>query len=137
MAKAPDPKQVAAMIAAEEAAKQAAEVRAARERLVVWVLVDGERRVLRWLDTTARQVRQLRMVCGLGVDDLWRVIVDPLACPLDSLLAGWWLAGLQAGVEGEDYDALLDRSFADSPWLYFPDEEEIATDGEGDDDPPA
>ena len=118
MAKAPDPKQVAAMIAAEEAAKQAAEVRAAR-------------------DTTARQVRQLRMVCGLGVDDLWRVIVDPLACPLDTLLAGWWLAGLQAGVEGEDYDDLLDRSFADSPWLYFPDEEEIATDGVGDDDPPA
>ena len=137
MAKAPDPKQVAAMIAAEEAAKQAAEVRAARERLVVWVLVDGERRVLRWLDTTARQVRQLRDVCDLGVDDLWKAIVDPLSCPLDTLLAGWWLAGLQAGVAGEDYEALLDRSFADSPWLYFPDEDEIATDGPGDDDPPA
>ena len=137
MAKAPDPKQVAAMIAAEEAAKQAAEVRAARERLVVWVLVDGERRVLRWLDTTARQVRQLRVACGLGVDELWRALVDPFSCPLDTLLAGWWLAGLQAGVAGEDYDDLLDRSFADSPWLHFPDEEEVATDGAGDDDPPA
>ena len=70
MAKAPDPKQVAAMLAAEEAAKAAAAVRAARERLVMWVFIDGERRVLRWLDTTARQVRQLRDVCDLGVDDL-------------------------------------------------------------------
>ena len=53
MAKAPDPKQVAAMIAAEEAAKQAAEVRAARGRMVMWLFIDGERRVLRLLDTTA------------------------------------------------------------------------------------
>ena len=137
MAKAPDPKQVAAMLAAEEAAKQAAEVRAARERMVMWLFIDGERRVLRLLDTTARQVRQLREVCGIGVPELWNSFYDPHTCPLDSLLAGWWLAGLQAGVVGESYDKLLDRSFNDSPWIHYPDDDEIATDGVGDDDPPA
>ena len=137
MAKAPDPKQVAAMLAAEEAARVAAEVRAARERMVMWIFVDGERRVLRWLDTSARQVRQLRESCRLGVPELWQQLVSPLDCPLDTLLAGWWLAGLQAGVEGERFDDLLDRSFAASPWLYYPSEEEVATDGQGDDGPPA
>lgn len=128
MAKAPDPKQVAAQLAAEEAAKQAAEVRAARERMVMWIFVGGERRVLRWLDITARQVRQLRQVCDLNVNDLWFALADPVACPFDTLLAGWWLAGLTSGVEGEQFDGLLDRRFDDAPWLHFPSEEEIAAD---------
>jgi hypothetical protein len=37
VAKAPDPKKVAAELAAEEAARVAAEVRQARERMVMWV----------------------------------------------------------------------------------------------------
>ena len=136
MAKAPDPKKVAAALAAEEAARVAAEVRQARERMVMWVFIDGERRVLRQVDTTARQVRQLRDECGMSMNELWVPLLGMSDCPLDVIVAAWWLAGLQAGVEGETYDGLLDRSFADAPWLHYPTEEEVASDGVGDDSPP-
>lgn len=137
MAKAPDPKEIARLRAAEEAAKQAEEVRKAREAMVMWVFLGGERRVLRMLDTTALQVRELRRTCGLGLNELWLALYDPGATPLDTLLAAWWLAGMQAGVEGETFEGLLGRSFADAPWLHFPSEEDIAEDAAGDDDPPA
>lgn len=137
MAKAPDPKKVAAALAAEEAARAANEVRQARERMVVWVFIGGGRRVLRAVDTTARQVRQLRDEWDMGMGDLWPPLLGLDSCPLDVIMAAWWLAGLQAGVEGETADGLLDRSFADAPWLHYPTEEEVATDGVGDDSPPA
>lgn len=137
MAKAPDPKEIARLRAAEEAARQAEEVRKAREAVVMWVFLGWERRVLRMLDTTALQVRELRRTCGLGLNELWLALYDPGATPLDTLLAAWWLAGMQAGVEGETFEGLLGRSFADAPWLHFPSEEDIAEDAAGDDDPPA
>lgn len=131
MAKAPDPKKVAAEL-------RSAEARKAREGLVMWVYLHGERRVLRWLDVSARQEMQLRQTTGITHTALWQDLFSS-AVPLSSILAAWWLAGLIDGVEGEDYDALLDLTYDADPALHFPEDSEVADDDKdgGDDGPPA
>ncbi len=137
MAKAPDPKQVAAQMAAEQARREAEEHRAAREKLVMWVFVGGERRVLRDVDIKGTHVRMLREQAKTSTNELWSQLVLMALCPLDMVLTAWWLAGLQAGVV-EPLDEVLDRSSSDAPWLHYPSDEEIATDDGGDQfDPPA
>lgn len=131
MAKAPDPKKVAAEL-------KSAEARKAREGLVMWVYLHGERRVLRWLDVSARQEMQLRQTTGITHTALWQDLLSG-GCPMSSVLAAWWLAGVIAGVEGEDFDASLDTTYEADPALYYPEADEIAADGaeDGDDGPPA
>jgi hypothetical protein len=134
MAKAPDPVAVAAMIAEEEARQAAAEIRKIRESVVVWLILDGERRVLRYLDITARQAGQLR-AAGWTVDAVFRGLSDG-AGSLDMFAAGWWLAGAQAGIS-VDIDGVLDIKYNDAPGIRWPTDEELATDEAGDDNPPA
>lgn len=136
MAKAPDPKQVAAQMAAEQARREAEETRAAREKLIIWVFVGGERRVLRDVDFKGTHVRMLREQAKVTTTELWSHMFQMGLCPLDMVLVAWWAAGLQAGVV-ESLEDVLDRSFADAPWLHYPSDEEIATDDGGDPfDPP-
>jgi hypothetical protein len=133
MAKAPDPTAVAAMIAEEEARQSAAEIRKIRESVVVWLVLDGERRTLRYLDITARQAGTLR-AAGWTVDAVFRGLADG-AGSLDTFAAGWWLAGAQAGHTGAIED-VLDIRFDQAPGVRWPTDEEMATDEAGDDDPP-
>ena len=138
MATAPDPKKVAAQLAAEKAAEEAAKLKAEREKLVAWLFLAGERRVLRDVDIRGTHVRRLRVEAEIGPFDVWPELLRGAACPLDSFVAGWWLAGMQAGVVGESFAGLLEGvSHADEPWVHYPSDEELATDGGDPYDPPA
>ena len=86
MAKAPDPKQVAAQMAAEQARREAEETRAAREKLIIWVFVGGERRVLRDVDFKGTHVRMLREQAKVTTTELWSHMFQMGLCPLDMVL---------------------------------------------------
>ena len=135
MANAPDPKKLAAELAADAARKAAEEQRERRESTHLWLFVDGERRVLRMAETSARHVQALRRE-GWDLNEVWAKLLGGEGGALDVFVAGWWLAGLQLGLV-EEFDKLLDMSFAASPHVYFPSDEERASDGGGALDPPA
>lgn len=143
MAKAPDPKQVAAQMAAEEQRRLAAELKAEREKLVVWVGLGDERRVLRDVDIKGTHVRMLREQAGMTTpamwQSVWQAMIQPDAMvPLDVILVLWWMAGLQIGTVELLEDVLDIHSHADAPWVHYPSDEELATDSGGDPfDPPA
>lgn len=132
MATAPDPKALRLELAEKEALEEAAKVKAAREKLVAWVLLDGERRTFRYLDFRGVDAAPLR-AHGLRHNEIWQGILN--GPDLDHLLAAWWLAGRHAGVTGEDLGELLGRSFDAAPGYRFaPDEDE--DEAEDDDSPP-
>lgn len=134
MAKAPDPIKLKAEQAAEEARQQAEELRKAREALVLVIGMGDESRVLRFQATTARMVGRLRREAKLGEIELWGLLFEIPEPPLDALAVGWWLAGLQAGID-EPLD--LDLDHESSSWRHLVDLEDVAVLGDGDDDPPA
>lgn len=130
MAKAPDPKQVAAELARENAAKAREEMRKARRRMVLWLWLDDDRRVLRLADVSAVQEQRLADV-GVDVIRLFRSLAltsDRTEIPLRDMLAGWWLAGMQAGVDGETWESLQPVTLDAAPYVLFPSDEELATD---------
>lgn len=135
MASAPDPKQLAAELAEAEARQRAEEMRANRERTQLWLFVDGERRVFRMADTTARHVQALRRQ-GLDLTVVWTEILSGGGGALDIFVAAWWLAGMQQGLV-EEFDKLLDMNFSAAPYVHWPSDEERESDGGGVLDPPA
>lgn len=132
MASAPDPKQLAAEMAIETARKKAEEQRKVREETELWLFANGERRVLRMADMSARHVQALRRA-GMNVAEVWAEIMSGA---MDVFVAAWWLAGMQAGVV-EEFDKLLDMDMRAAPYVHFPSDEERETDGGGVLDPPA
>lgn len=134
MAKAPDPLKLKAEREAEEARAAAEELRKAREALVLVIGRGDEQRVLRFQATTATMVGRLRREAKLRELELWGMLFEAPEPPLDALAVGWWLAGLQAGID-EPLD--LDIDHETSAWRHLVDPEEAdAIDGGGDDDPP-
>lgn len=135
MANAPDPKELRAKEAIDKAREAAQAQRERRENTHLWLFVDGERRVLRMAETSARHVQALRRE-GWDLNEVWSKLLSGEGGSLDVFVAGWWLAGLQLGLV-EEFDKLLDMSFTSSPHVYFPSDEERASDGGGALDPPA
>ena len=72
----------------------------------------------------AKQQQSLRAALGGGTQSKGAQFLQGLT---DSLGLGEFTDQF-GGVEGEQFDALLDRRFDDAPWLHFPSEEEIAAD---------
>jgi len=131
MASAPEPAQVAELMARQ----QAEEMRSNRERTQLWLFADGERRVFRMADTTARHVQALRRQ-GLDLTEVWTEILGGGGGALDIFVAAWWLAGMQLGLV-EEFDKLLDMDFKSAPYVHWPSDEERESDGGGVLDPPA
>lgn len=133
MATAPDPKQATLELALKEEQAQLDAARDAREAMVMWIGFGPLHRTLRYQDTTAAQTRQLRAAAGVSVLGLWRDLTNPVETPLDVIVIGWWLAGLQQGAD-EDLDELLGRSWTDDPWVRWLNEGERAEVNTGGDD---
>lgn len=135
MAKAPDPKALAAAQAKAKALEDAQKLREARAKLVVWVGLGDEVRTLRYNDVSADHVARMT-AAGLTEASLWQELLTTTLTPLTSIVAAWWLAGMQAGVV-EEYEKLGAITYGDGPWIRLLDDDEIAAvdAGEADLDP--
>lgn len=131
MATAPDPKEAAAELAADEKLRMAKEQAEFRDqKMVLWLFLGGVRRVLRWSEVSARQVGMLKRA-GVDANTLFTDLVRPGGGDLDVFVAAWWLAGMQTGVTGETYETLLDIRLADQPVVHLPTDEERTGDTGG------
>jgi hypothetical protein len=136
MAKAPDPLKVKADEIAKKAREDAEQARRALDGLVGLIGKGDDYRLLRYQSTTATMSGLLRTEAKVKEMELWGRLYDPAGIPpLDALAIGWWLAGMQEGVDGEPLDMEITRS--DDPWFHHLTEDELAAVEADDDGPPA